>query len=273
MHARKPIVYDCFTFFNELDLLEIRLNVLAPYVDFFVIAESPVTFPGQPKPLYYAENAERFAAWHDKIIHVVVDDYPNDPEIAAMMDARDYVPKDKDHYRRAFYQKEYLRKALAAVGAQDDDIVYYGDLDEIWKPKNVSDDTTYKLRQLCYTYYLNNRSSEDWRGTIVTRYKNVKNGCLNDMRAKPEHILDDGGWHFTSMGGPEAVRAKIEAYDHQEFNTPKVKAALEKRIKSNRDFLGRIFDWKWRRFKFWTDEKDLPEYVKANREKYAHLFK
>jgi beta-1,4-mannosyl-glycoprotein beta-1,4-N-acetylglucosaminyltransferase len=269
----KPKVYDLFTFFNELDLLEIRLNILDQYVDYFILAEAPTTFSGQPKPLYYAEHTERFAKWNHKIIHLVIDDFPNDPEITAMMDAREYVPKDKDHYRRAFYQKESLRKGLVQAGAKDDDIVYYGDLDEIWKPKELHDDETYKLRQLCYSYYLNNRSSEDWRGTIVTRYKNVKHGCLNDLRANPKHILDDGGWHFTNMGGPEAVKAKIEAYDHQEFNTPEIKAKIEKQMQNNKDFLGRFFDFKWRRFKFWTDEGELPAYVREHKAEYPHLFK
>lgn len=201
------MIYDTFTFFNELDLLEIRLNVLDPYVDFFVICESTETFSGNPKPLYYQDNKERFAKWRHKILHLVIDDYPNNPEIASLMNSRDYVPKDKEHYRRAFYQKESIRNALAANGAQDNDIVYYGDTDEIWKPKEI-DDKTYKLRQLCYVYYLNNRSSEKWAGTIVTRYKNIRNGCLNDLRANPEHFLEDGGWHFTNMGGVEAIKQK-----------------------------------------------------------------
>jgi beta-1,4-mannosyl-glycoprotein beta-1,4-N-acetylglucosaminyltransferase len=122
-------------------------------------------------------------------------------------------------------------------------------------------------------YYLNNRSSENWAGTIVTKYKNIKNGCLNDMRANPVEFLDDGGWHFTNMGGVEAIKQKIEAYDHQEFNTPEIKAKIEKRMKNNRDYVGRIFDFRWRRFKFWVDESDLPEYLKAHKEHYQHLFK
>jgi hypothetical protein len=271
------MTYDTFMLFNELDLLEIRLNVLDPYVDFFVVCEATETFSGKPKPLYYQENKERFAKWQHKIIHHVVDDYPHDTELIALMESKAYVPKDadKEHYRRAFYQKESIRKALAKAGAKDDDIVYYGDADEIWKPKElaVADDKVYKLRQLCYVYYLNNRSSEKWIGTIVTRYKNIKNGSLLDHRSNPTNFLDDGGWHFTNMGGVEAIKAKIEAYDHQEFNTPEIKAQIEKRMKNNRDYVGRIFDYKWRRFKFWVDEADLPLYLKENKDRYAHLFK
>ena len=61
------MIYDCFTFFNELDLLEIRLNILDEYTDYFVIGESYETFSGLKKPLYYYENRERFEKWNDKI--------------------------------------------------------------------------------------------------------------------------------------------------------------------------------------------------------------
>ena len=68
-------------FYNELDLLEIRLNILDSVVDKFVIVEATETFMGQPKPLYYEENKERFVKWKDKIVHYVVDDYPFDESI------------------------------------------------------------------------------------------------------------------------------------------------------------------------------------------------
>ena len=68
--------YDIFTFNNELDMLEIRLNVLNDYVDYFVIVESTETFSGVPKPLYYELNKNRFSEFHHKIIHHIVTDTP-----------------------------------------------------------------------------------------------------------------------------------------------------------------------------------------------------
>ena len=70
------MVYDCFQFFNELDILKIRLNVMNDVVDKFVISEATETFSGLKKPLYYEENKEMFKEFEDKIIHVVVDDTP-----------------------------------------------------------------------------------------------------------------------------------------------------------------------------------------------------
>jgi beta-1,4-mannosyl-glycoprotein beta-1,4-N-acetylglucosaminyltransferase len=265
------MTYDTFSFFNELDLLEIRLNILDPYVDFFVLCESNKTFSGMDKPLVYKGNRKRFSKWNKKIIHLIVDDYPSDQRICELMDSRDYVPKDMPHFRRAFYQKESIKRGL--MGLKDNDICYYGDVDEIWKPQFVDDDRPYKLWQTCYSYFLNNRSSEKWAGTVVTRYKNIKNGCLNDLRADPKFFLENGGWHFTNMGGVEAIRKKIESYDHQEFNTESVKSQIRKRFEKNEDFLGRKYDYSGKKFKFIIDERDLPSYLISNKDKYSHLFK
>lgn len=70
------MVYDCFTFFNELDLLEIRLNTLDSVVDRFVLVEANKTFSNMEKPLYFKENEGRFEKFKDKIIHIVVEDFP-----------------------------------------------------------------------------------------------------------------------------------------------------------------------------------------------------
>ena len=61
-------IFDVFTFYNELDLLELRMNILGDSVDYFVINEANITFTGKPKPLYFAENRKRFKKWEDKII-------------------------------------------------------------------------------------------------------------------------------------------------------------------------------------------------------------
>lgn len=252
--------YDCFMFFNELDLLEARFNILDKHVDHFVLCESRQTFSGREKPLYFLENSGRFAKWMPKIIHLVA------PDI-----------NTENSFDRAFHQKEFLKTGLK--DAQDDDIVYYGDLDEIWKPvSNVSlacmpDDRVFNLRQLNYCYYLNNRSSEEWVGTILGRYKVIKNGLLRDFRANHEHILEDRGWHFTNMGGPDQIRKKLESYDHQEFNHSELKDDIERKIAEGEDYVGRSHDWKGKPFQFWVDESELPQYLLDNKEKYAKYFK
>jgi len=279
--------YDAFLFFNELELLEIRLNVLNDYVDYFVIIESTKTFSGLDKELFYENNKDLFKSFHHKIIHLVVDNYPsnfedakgilNNPntseiekEILNSTLTTDSVPYGEMHWFREFYQRESIKKALVGLG--DDDICFVSDVDEIWNPNieiDLSTNNIFRLRQIPYVYYLNNRSSEDWTGTIVTNYSTIKNSCLNHLRIKSKtecSILENGGWHFTYQGGADRVKKKIESYGHQEFNTSQVKDSIESRIVNNQDFIGRGFS-------FSVNEEGLPTYILENKEKFKNWFK
>ncbi len=248
------MIYDCTQVFNELDLLELRMELLDKYVDYFVISESIETFSGIPKPLYFYDNKERFAKWEHKIIHCICGNLPN-----------------VNSFERAAFQKDSIRKSLEKC--QPEDIIIYGDVDEIINPdilQHIGDDI-YKLEQLNYSYYFNNRSSEVWQGTNVCKYKDLIN--LNDLRANHDYVVPNAGWHFTNMGGSEQVIKKLEAYDHQEFNKDAIKSSITKKIENNEDYVGRRTDWQGNPFHFWVDESDLPQYLLDNREKYGKYFR
>lgn len=247
------MIFDCFSFFNELEILEIRLNILDEFVDFFVLGESEQTFSNKKKQLFYNENKKIFEKWNHKIIHII---HPN--------------IETTNSFEIAAFQKENLKKGL--VNSSDEDIIYFGDVDEIWKPKQV-DDLVYNLKQINYCYYLNNRSSEQWVGTIVSKYKNIKLNNLNHLRATHTNELDDGGWHFTNMGGVDQILKKIDAYDHQEFNNEFTKSKIRFRFENNLDYVGRQVDWLGVPFSFEKDETQLPPFLRENKQKYIHLFK
>ncbi len=113
------MVYDSFQFFNELDILKLRMNVLNDVVDYFVISESTVTFSGDPKPLYYNENKEMFKEFEHKIIHNIVDD----------------TPMDCDAFMRDHHQKCAVARGLK--DCKPDDIVIFSDVDEIPNPDTL----------------------------------------------------------------------------------------------------------------------------------------
>lgn len=282
------MIYDVFTFFNELDLLKIRLDILNERVDKFVIIECVETFSGRPKPLYYEENKHLFEKYHHKIIHHVTHNPPksfdelrdrlNDPNIDKLEEhiiqnalTSTNVPKGELHWLKEFYQKECIKKAL--VGLNDDDICFIGDLDEIWNPNklyNPEGTNIYKLRQLVYSGYMNVRSNEAWAGTLLTRYSNVKNTVLNHLRTvwrTPYVYVNNAGWHFTFMGGEEQIRAKLNSYGHQEYNNDSVTEKISERLQAGQDLLGR------NEFNYWIDESELPEYIKQNKQSYAKFFK
>lgn len=285
---RKTInVYDAFIFFNELETLELRLNILDPYVDFFVIVECTETFSGTPKKLYFKDHVDRFEKFRHKIIHYVIEDAPHDRptcearlrdtlldplerEIIERTLSNKNVPKGHDMWLREFYQRESIKKAL--VGLRGTDFCYISDVDEIWNPETIVDyrkDVVYKFRQIVYAYYLNNRSSEEWAGTYGTWYKHIKNSCLGDMRDAAKTVytyINNGGWHFTNQGGAARIAQKIESYSHQEFNTVHIKDTLAEKIASNTDFVGRSFT-------FSVDERDLPSYILTHKEIYIDFFR
>ncbi|MBO6196917.1 MAG: glycosyl transferase GT17 family protein, partial [Butyrivibrio sp.] len=119
------MVYDCFPFFNEVDILKLRLNILNPYVDRFVIEESTVTFSGEPKELVFEKYKDQFKEFLDKITYIVVDDTPIE---------------GADTYVRDYYQKNNLIKGLK--DATSDDVIIMSDADEIPCPetlKNIID--------------------------------------------------------------------------------------------------------------------------------------
>jgi len=205
-------VFDCFLFFNELELLEVRLNELKDAVDVFVLVESTVTFKGARKPLCFHENRQRFSPFLDRIRHVVVDD----------------TPLDGSHIDREHFQRLAISRALGDVG--DDDVIMVCDTDEIVMPSVVEDlkgfDGITKLRMHMYYYYMNMYQRSDWDkalalpGSLVAEVKQVNQ--LRKLKRKPDslpadcrwRVLDNAGWHFTHVGGADRVRDKLRAYAH-----------------------------------------------------------
>ena len=245
-------VIDCFTLNGEYDMLEIRFNILNEYVDKFVICESPETFSGRPKPLYWADrNLNRFEEWENKVHYHVIE-----------------IPKEiTNSFERAGYQKDSIRKALKDCDPED--VIIYGDIDEVPNLEVLNKEG--KLRQLNYSYYLNNRSSEVWEGTNVCKYKNLYD--LNKLRANHDVIIENGGWHFSNCFNFDGLINKLESYDHQECNIPWVRDGLQARMEANIDYLGRTADWQGKPFEMWVDETELPQYLIDNKDKWKHLWK
>ena len=260
-------IYDIFTFNNELEMLDIRLNILNDYVDYFIIVESTETFSGCEKPLYYSINKERFSKFSDKIIHYVIKDTPVDfsdtncdQKVLYMASNSDNVTREHLCWLKEFYQKELIKNAL--IDLDDNDICYVSDIDEIWNYEldmNPIDNQIIKpMIKNCYINYLNVKTSEEWTiqsnpftGPIVTKYLNIKNNCLNHLRTlrKTNYLfIDNGGWHFNALCG---INKKINDFKHPVYTINYMKSRENGSI---------------------IDEKNLPKFLIENKEKYKHLF-
>ncbi len=278
------MIYDCFSFFNELDLLEIRLNVLKDVVDKFVLVEAGETHSGRPKPLYFRESEARFAAFKNRIVYVCIEKFPD---------------VCKTDWARENYQRNAIAKGL--IGAKDDDVVLISDLDEIPRPeaiaKCVGKPGVTVFDQTYYAFYLNYRNVRQqwWHGTRMVSYRDfchafdgvevyedeflppvVNEGttaskirCRRLPRSRGgQMIVKNGGWHFTCLGGAAAVAKKIVSFAHQEFNPGDKNIRIEEIESMIR--AGRGLFWEMRCFAERLDD-GYPRYILNNQSYYSKL--
>jgi hypothetical protein len=214
-------IYDCFTFYNELDLLELRLEEHYDYVDYFVIAEANKTHQGRDKIYYLEENWDRYAKYHDKIIHIKVDDMPTNDN--------------------AWVLENYQRNALAKgyVDADEDDIIVISDLDEVMRAETFelmredAEHTVFICRCPLFYFkvnYIMVKPKSYWVNGMAMPKKYMTSP--QDLRnlthwasAQPEDLVTDkvmtiqhAGWHFTYLGNTDHAKNKIVNFAHQESN-------------------------------------------------------
>lgn len=195
-------VFDTFTFCDELDLLEARLTELDDAVYRHVLVEAPVTFQGNPKPLHYLENQDRFAPWKDKIIHVIAD-------------LDDYG----DHWARERASREAVRQGLGDL--RDDDIFLLSDVDEIPRTAVIQEapGTIMMMRQ--HLLAVNLMESGWWAGTLavlgnshrhaIKRFLERQHGADRPVLVNSVGFPVVAGWHFSWLGGPEGMRSKVHS--------------------------------------------------------------
>jgi len=253
-------LYDCFCMFNELDIIEIRLNELYNVVDYFIIHESTKSHTGKPKKLYFAENMKRFAKFKDKIIYRCINDTPDYFEYLNPKEAKDewqrmvfekinrenFWDKNQLPYSRDAYEKESIVRSMS--GLNDDDIVMFSDADEIprgeavaYIKENFEPDSIYHLQQKHFWFYFNCLRNDIWNGNILLSFNNFKkNSVINLRKWRKGYMVANSGWHFSFMGGAEDVKEKIQNYGEQTINikeiTDNTEAFIQSCIKNNHDF-------------------------------------
>ena len=305
-----PMIYDTFTFFNEIDLLKIRLEELQGVVDKFVLVESIHTHAYREKPLYFQEYKHEFKDYLDKIVYYLVEDTP---------------PMGKfDRWAIERHQRGCISRALDKCNCSNDDVILISDLDEIPRASKIEMAKNLLLEndfvifdQKFYIRYLNCIHQDSFCGTVACKYGTLREyGSVNDIRwgwgnarkrsttqragiiAKASdknypHILN-GGWHFTSFGGYDAALYKSQNYGHKEFdkslsrginyisyNIGRSNIQNNKKSASMYKNLEPQVHEDYRNFREiplnneenFPVDSDLPEYLKINKRKYMHFFK
>jgi beta-1,4-mannosyl-glycoprotein beta-1,4-N-acetylglucosaminyltransferase len=208
------MIYDCVLFFNELDLLKIRLEELKGIVDRFVISEATRTFRNRPKPFYFLDHKDEFNDVSSQIIHNRVESYP--------LVSR-FFEGNMEHY-----QRNAIKKKLTQIGCNDEDVILLSDADEIPSVEGIKEAVkllnTHNFvvfEHKMYVQYLNWISNERSVGTLTARYRDLKKLPLSQTRFRLHagnfpHVKN--GCHFTGFGGYDAFIYKLQNYGHAVFD-------------------------------------------------------
>jgi beta-1,4-mannosyl-glycoprotein beta-1,4-N-acetylglucosaminyltransferase len=212
-------IIDCFIFYNELELLTYRLNILNDVVDYFIIVESTHTFVGKEKILYFELNKHLFDFCKDKIIHVIVDDFPYKYPNCDISKTQQW-----DNER---FQRNQIKRGLDNLSLNDDDVIIITDLDEIPDPNTLlkikNNDIQITIQSLdmgLYYYNLNTIAYISWwEGKIMTYniFKQLNLTC-SEIRFYKCVRLPYCGWHLSYFGDSNYIRNKIINFSHQEYN-------------------------------------------------------
>ncbi|MDC1176899.1 hypothetical protein OAT25_01560 [Candidatus Pelagibacter sp.] len=239
-------IYDCFSYWDEDLILDLRLNILNNYIDYFVIVEGNKTWQNNSKKLRF--DIKKFSKFRDKIIYIPVED----------------MPSGDDPYLRENFQRNAIIRGLK--NSEDDDLIIISDIDEIPNPDKIKKFDVLKrygaFKQLHFYYKLNLQSKKNpfWLGSRICIKKYLKSPqWLRELKFKKRpfwrldkfflnNIINDGGWHFCNLKSPDKLLYKYknlcetndpyhfkEKIDEKFLNINEI----EKRIKNKEDIIGR----------------------------------
>ena len=258
-------IYDCFQYFNEDHMVDLRMNILNNHVDFFVISESTKTHQGGNKKLIF--NIENFKKYKHKIIYLIAD-YEKEKNSHNHLGGESLVEQ---------HQRNYIINGLKR--ANDNDLIILSDSDEIPDMNKINQIksntkfTAFSQKMFMYKLNLQNIDESNWIGSKICKKKYLSTPQkLRDLKFKkyPFWRIDKrnlqiikGGWHFSFLQSPHDIAKKIKSYSHGEFNTEE-NTNIEKinqKIKNNLDIFDRGF-----KLKKINIDQNFPKYIFENKD-------
>ncbi len=290
-------IYDCFMYFDEDLLLDLRLNSLDKFVKKFVITEATYTHNGNKKKLNFDIN--KFKKFKDKIIYLIVDEHPKNIINLSENDTKAQRGEKLilNGMARDYFQRENLSRGIKE--SDDNDLILISDLDEI---PNLSEIDQSKVRDNIVIfeqkmfYYKLNLFYEDytWLGTKAVKKKNfISPQWLRNIKGKKYskwridvlfsklkysnlYFVKNGGWHFTCLRTAEELEKKLlnfaHHYEYEEsgLNIEDLKKLIdEKRVMYDHNIDQRGYKWSGKSILKNFEIKYLPEYIKENLNKYS----
>ena len=289
-------IIDCFMFFDEEMLLELRLNTLDKFVDKFIIVESAYTHSGKEKKLIFDIN--KYPKFKEKIDYIIVRDLPQGIEQIGNDDSNLEITNKEimNALRRENFQRNAIKRGL--INANDNDWIIISDLDEIPDLSNINFNSINEkiifFKQKVFYYKLNlELKTLRWIGSKACKKKylkspqwlrNVKDKIypkwrldivFSEKRYNSVFFVENGGWHFSFVKKPEDIEKKLKSYlHHREYDLdPLGIENIKNLIKSKAVIYDHRVDQT--QYKFGggqklekIDIKFLPEYIFSQKEKY-----
>ena len=233
-------IFDCFMYFDENMVLDLRLNYLSKYIDKFVIIESKFNHRGEKRDPQF--DLKKFQKFKEKIIYILIDKEPEG--IEEVNDNDEHEEKSRKFILNAIKRENFQRNVISKgiLEADDNDWVLISDLDEI--PNLEKNDLKKFKSSLVFfkqhmMYYKFNLILENypWFGTKACKKKDLKTPqWLRNIKGRPYpwwridtyfsdtkyidiKIIEQGGWHFSYIKSPEDIEKKLESYlHHREYD-------------------------------------------------------
>lgn len=257
-------IIDCCSFFDEFEVLDLRLNYLSKFVDKFIITEGCYDHRGLERKTLF--NINKFSHLKDKIIYLKIKSYPN--------------LNDPWHMLR--YQRNYVTNELKNFSK--DDLVMISDVDEIPRMQRIENYIKsnkkfgiFKQKMFYYRFNYLNINEPDWFGTRICKLKYLKSpDWLRGLKPKKYsfwrfdkeksiYIIDHGGWHFSFLYDERGISKKLSSYQHTEFDNKKINNLqnIKNKINNMEDILGR--GYKFKKIKI---DSSFPDYLSNNKSKF-----
>ena len=263
---------DCFLYFDEDLVLDIRLNTLDKYVDKFIISEATTDHAGNKKKLNF--DIKNFSKFKNKIIYLIEENLPKK------------VKKFKKNWSNDWHRENFHRNSLAKGYEKfdDQDLIMISDLDEIPNLDKLGEFNK-KNKYACFIQKnffskinLLNKTISSWPGTKICVKKFLKSPqWLRNIKTKkrpfwkiykPNHpqLIYDGGWHFSFLKKPEDISKKIKSYAHQELNEERFTniESIKQKIADNKDIFERNYTYE----KINIENNNFPDYILKNQDKF-----
>tara|TARA_X000001036_G_scaffold174527_1_gene165135 strand:+ start:3187 stop:3993 length:807 start_codon:yes stop_codon:yes gene_type:complete len=260
-------IYDCFQYFNEEHIADLRFNIMNEFVDYFVIVESTVNHQGNEKKLQFDIN--KYSKFKKKIKYIIVDDTPDNFK----------KPHEGGESLVEQHQRNSLMKVLSK--ADDNDIIILSDVDEIpdLNKLNLFNKKNYAVfSQKMFMYKINflNIDENNWHGSKICLKKNLRSPqWLRNFKFKKYpfwridklkniQVIENGGWHFAYLQDAENISKKIKSFAHGEFNKEHLvdENKIKERIEKGED----VFERGYKIKKIDIDET-FPKYIQLNKDK------